>query len=185
MPTDTPDPTARASAAASAGPAAAQPAPTQLADDAASHQNEKPHTSDTAQKPRLERQEAFLRLFVEHGTILGASEASGISRETVYAWQRQDAEGFVARFQVARDTFADTLERKAFWRIEHPEGNRGGDVLLITMLNAHLPDKYRPNAVVSDETARETLRALREAAKAPKPSPADAERTFLDTLPTP
>lgn len=164
-------------------------APAQLAADSGTHAapdaDVQSAASATTQKHRLERQERFLRLFVEHGTILGAAEAAGIARDTVGDWQRRDVEGFVARFQVARDTFADTLERKAFWRIEHPEGNRGGDVLLITMLNAHLPDKYRPNAVVSDETARETLRALREAAKAPKPTPKEAERTFLDTLPKP
>ncbi len=167
MPTGKPDPTAPATAAA---PPEAEA---------------KSDTSDTAQRTRAKRQEKFLRLFVEHGTITWAAEAAGIHRDTVYDWQHTDANGFAARFQSAQRGFADSLEHKAFWRIEHPEGNRGGDVLLITMLNAHLPDKYRPNAVVSDETARETLRALREAAKAPKPSPDEAERTFLDTLPKP
>jgi len=169
MATDTPDPELAAPAAPST---------------AAAPDGCKSGTPGATQKARAKRQERFLRLFVEHGTITWAAEAAGINRDTVYDWQHTDA-SFVARFQSAQRGFADSLEHKAFWRLDHPEGNRGGDVLMITMLNAHMPDKYRPNAVVSDETARETLRALREAAKAPKPSPDEAERTFLDTLPKP
>lgn len=41
-----------------------------------------------------ERQEAFLAAFATDGTVLRAAAASGISRETVYYWEKHNTFGF-------------------------------------------------------------------------------------------
>ena len=68
-----------------------------------------------------------------------------------------DHDGYREKWEHANQQFADSLEKLAFDRIQNPEGNRGSDVLLITMLNAHKPEKYKrmesPNSVASDLVA--------------------------------
>jgi hypothetical protein len=46
-----------------------------------------------------------------------------------------------------------------------PEMVKKVPVLAITLLNANLPNKYRPAAIVQDETARDLLREWRKAAR--------------------
>ena len=62
--------------------------------------------------------------------------------------------------------FADHLESMALTRIREPQGNRGSDVLLIAMLNAHRPELYRPaNAPVGESNAVTLLKEWRRVAK--------------------
>ena len=39
------------------------------------------------------------------------------------------------------------------------------DLILIALLNANLPDKYRPNSVAPSETMTETLQAMKQATR--------------------
>lgn len=112
--------------------------------------------SNTVKNNVLMHQTGFLAHFSELGTILKASAASGINRITYQRWTTDDKYGFNARMQAARGNFLERLEDIAFHRILHPDGrNRtGGDILVITMLNAHAPEKYRTGIVVVDETPK-------------------------------
>ena len=113
------------------------------------------------------RQAGFLASYSEMGTILRAAPIAGIHRTTVTWWAHEDHMGFNARFQAAKAHFVERLEDIAFQRILRPDGkNRtGGDVLVITMLNAHAPEKYKQNVVVVDETPKRVAAKLAELAK--------------------
>ena len=112
-------------------------------------------------RAQFDRQSRFLEAFASLGTITGAAKASGVHRDTVWTWGRDDAQGFRARLDDARARFTDHLEGIMLDRIEEPGAGRGSDVLLMFALNANNPAKYRPNVVVQDDSARELLNSLR------------------------
>lgn len=114
----------------------------------------------TTKRSTLAHQDAFLAAFSRDGTIYRAAPAVGITRMTVQNWNNDNTMNFRDRFQVAQGTFAESLEDTAMQRIANPSGNRGSDVLLMAMLNAHLPAKYRQNIVVTDDTAKDVLKQL-------------------------
>ena len=103
------------------------------------------------------RKQAFLVAYAKCGTVTQASKSIGISAATPYDWLKHDNDGFKANFEQAKQSFADSLESIAFERVQTRDTN---DVLLITLLNAHKPDKYRPNAPTTNEQASEVIAKL-------------------------
>jgi hypothetical protein len=88
------------------------------------------------------------------GTLTAGAKAAKVSTNTVYLW-REDGE-FCVREQQAKESFADQLEQEAVRRAWHGNlkpvyqaGIRVGfireysDTLLIFLLKANRPDKYR------------------------------------------
>ncbi|MCL0043419.1 hypothetical protein M1N17_03165 [Dehalococcoidia bacterium] len=112
-------------------------------------------------------QKKFLKAFAQCGTVKGAAVAAGITRQAVYLWRSGEPE-FEDAFQEARDEFADRLEEIALDRLTHPEGGRGGDLLLITLLNAHKPEKYRANTTEQTDNAKTVIKELRAMSKKAK-----------------
>ena len=55
---------------------------------------------------------------------------------------------------------------------------KSNPVLLITLLNANLPMKYRPTVVMADDTAKSVLSELRQIAKE---NPVQKEQTEEET----
>jgi len=95
------------------------------------------------------RKRRYLAAYAETGTIKAACTAAQINRSSVTEWRDSDAA--FRRLEVqAVEVFADSLEELAYARIQNPDKGRGSDLLLITLLNAHKPDKYRPKTVVHD-----------------------------------
>jgi hypothetical protein len=101
----------------------------------------------------------FLEIFGKQGNITVAAEATGIHRNTVYAWQEHDDE-FAAEFRLAEQRATEVLEAEAWRRAvdgdesETPIYHRGrlighvletkrSDTLLIFLLKARAPEKYR------------------------------------------
>ena len=113
----------------------------------------------------IARQNYFLRAYAEYGTITAACKSINIPRKTAHRWVAGDMEGFRDRFQEAREEFADSLEQMAFERLKQ-QGPRDNPVLLITMLNAHKPNKYRPQSSTDDESARRILFEMKNKFKA-------------------
>ena len=120
---------------------------------------------DTPQKKRSwAMQERFLKAFGRCGTVTGAARTVGISRPIVYHWLEHDYLGFKDRHQLAILEFRDSLEDKAISLVEEMKpGN--SPLLLITLLNANLPEKYRSAAVIQDEVIHDTLRELKRLRK--------------------
>ena len=119
---------------------------------------------DERTKKRRINQENFLRGLKETGTIRNGLNRSGVVRRTYYEWMESDP-SFPDRVLDARQEFAEALEEVVVGIVMDPEMVKKVPILAITLLNANLPNKYRPTAIVQDETARDLLREWRKAAK--------------------
>jgi type IV secretory pathway VirD2 relaxase len=49
--------------------------------------------------------------------------------------------------------------------MRNPDKNRGSDILLIGLLNANMPSKYRPQFAMSEDSAKDLIIEWRKAAK--------------------
>ncbi len=67
---------------------------------------------------RDERKQTFKKAYKEHGSIMKASEATGIGRGTHYDWLKADPE-YKAAFEDTKDDFAESVENVMFTRIFH------------------------------------------------------------------
>ena len=108
------------------------------------------------------KQDKFLAAYAYLGSMTIASARAGINRTTVYRWDKNDLYGFRERFTTAKEEFRDELQNMALERVR---AQKPGDnpSLLITLLAANWPDKYRPNAIAiaiaiaSNDTAKEVM----------------------------
>ena len=80
---------------------------------------------------------AFLEALGSGESVTKACNAAGIGRRTVYDW-RGDDEKFAAEWEDAVETGTDVLEDEAVKRAKD-----GSDTLLIFMLKARRPDKFK------------------------------------------
>ena len=128
-----------------------------------------------------DNQSSFLKAYAIVGTIRGACSSAGIAnRRTVQRWVEADQYGFRERFEDTKHIFREKLEEIAFQRLEQqkPESN---PVLLITMLNAHHPEKYRPQSQPVNEEARTTLLEMRrEFARLPEHTEEETAELTID-----
>lgn len=79
----------------------------------------------------------FLLTLRENGNVRAACEQAGISRKTAYQ-HREASKEFMAQWDEALEDAIDTLEEEARKR-----ATNNSDTLLIFLLKAHRPDKYR------------------------------------------
>lgn len=86
-----------------------------------------------------EKREAFLTILSNGGTVKEAREAAGISRSSIYDWRKAD-EDFAAAWDHAYEEGTDELETEAVRRAKD-----GSDTLMIFLLKARRPEKYRDN----------------------------------------
>jgi|TARA_Y100000310_G_C20421229_1_gene686779 hypothetical protein len=99
-------------------------------------------------------------------------------------WQKENYFGFMERLEEADFQFCESLEQLALERVKMQDA-KSNPILLITLLNANLPMKYRPTVVMNDDTAKDVLRELRtlskdspeQLAEAPEP-----EKSALDQV---
>ena len=113
-----------------------------------------------------DRKRIFLAAYEEHGTVAKACEAAGIARSTQRVWMTDP--DFVDVFEQSRRAFAEYLEQIALDRGKDPHGNRGSDVLLIGLLNANWPQKYRQTSALDQDYAREVLSEMKRVFKQEK-----------------
>ena len=113
------------------------------------------------------RQDFFMTLYAELGSIRAAVKEMGLNRRTVNRWMKDDVQGFKERFEEAKHNFREMLQDLAVNRVKD-QGPKDNPILLITLLNAHWADKYRPQTVAVDDTAKEVLGEMRDRFKAMK-----------------
>lgn len=138
------------------------------------------------------RKRAWLEAFEESGTVVGACKSTGMPRSTAYLWRTKD-EAFLLAWHDIEEATTERMEREAYRRgvegVQRDVYHMGrvvgaerqySDVLLIFMLKARRPERYRDNvkveqdikvttsdALVSDpELAKEARGLLRRAASA-------------------
>ena len=110
------------------------------------------------------RKETFLNAYEEHGTIRAACAITGIKRPTYNDWHVHDPV-FSKDMDSRRQAFGEKLEAIALDRVQNPGQGKGGDILLLGLLNANLPSKYRPQFAMSEDTAKDLIIEWRKAAK--------------------
>jgi hypothetical protein len=117
----------------------------------------------------------FINDFREHGNVRLACEIAGITRDTAYKARERDLE-FSRRWREAEEDSVDYLEAQARARALGFAGKEPSDTLLIFLLKAHRPEKYRerhdiivrsakvdkPVSEMSDEELAEYERSLRD-----------------------
>ena len=112
-----------------------------------------------AHRPKFtpKKRERFLDALRDTGNVTKAAESVGISRRAAYDHRQANAD-FAAQWEDAWEESTDKLEaearRRAFAGVEEPvfyQGEKCGviqrysDTLLIFLLKAHRPEKYREN----------------------------------------
>ena len=137
------------------------------------------------------RKSQFLEVFEEWGTIRRACDVVGIPRGTYNRWHSEDPE-FSKNVDLSRRMFAESLEEIALDRVRNPDKGRGSDVLLLGLLNANMPQKFRPQLAMNEDSAKELIVEWRKAAKEVKKDgpveedgaelPADVEKTLSEIL---
>ena len=136
------------------------------------------------------RKVMFLRVFEEWGTIRKACDTTGIPRGTYNRWHSEDPE-FSRDVDVARQAFAESLEEIALDRVRNPDKGKGTDILLLGLLNANMPQKFRPQIAMNEDSAKELIIEWRKAAKEVKKDgpteegtglPEDVEKTLAEIL---
>ena len=110
----------------------------------------------------------FLKEFAKSRAISAAGSKIGISRDTIYEWFKQDP-AFKQEFDDSKLAVGEGLESKAFYLIDKmvEKGDYGRPVLLITMLNAHLPERYKQTDTTGDDS-RQLISEFRKMAKEKK-----------------
>tara|TARA_R100000458_G_C8227349_1_gene210034 strand:+ start:163 stop:597 length:435 start_codon:yes stop_codon:yes gene_type:complete len=123
----------------------------------------------------------FIKRYKETKTISSAVSGLNISRDTVYDWFKQDPE-FKQNFDDEKLAVGEGLESKAFQLIDKmvEKGDYGRPVLLITMLNAHLPERYKQSDNTGDDS-RQLISEFRKMAKS-KQAKTKAEQEAEDII---
>lgn len=120
---------------------------------------------EVVQDEQARKKEAFIEGLRKTGTLTGACKYAHVSPHTVYSWE-EDAD-FFRREREARDVVADRLEETALERALDPADSKG-HILLIFMLKALRPEKYRESVTVrqEDHLSPEVRQVLRDLASA-------------------
>ena len=135
-----------------------------------------------------DRREAFLRALADCGIVSVAASIAGITRARAYQVRRQDP-GFASAWEEAEEQAADALEAEAWRRavdgvpeplvsagrvVRDDDGQplairRYSDNLLLALLKARRPEKFKDRAVVEHDIAdglADRLEAARQRALA-------------------
>jgi hypothetical protein len=112
-------------------------------------------------------QRVFLEHFAKMGNVSAAARHAGIERKTVYRWQEAD-DTFAAAYREAELSATEVLEaeawrravegvpheRTSYWKGEISGTDietRYSDALMITLLKARAPEKYRERFDVTSQ----------------------------------
>jgi len=110
------------------------------------------------------RQDLFLKMYEKVGVISRTCNTIGLHMDTVMRWKKDDVLGFRDRFFGAHYVFAESLEELAYDRVQKQKPS-DNPTLLIALLNANRPEKYRPQVGSSDEVTRDVMMEMRKALK--------------------
>ena len=147
-------------------------------------------TNDERREAKEMRQASFLRAYRKIGTRSGAFRVAKISKDTYEKWMKFEPD-FMRAVSEARQEFGEYLEEVALERVKNPDKNRGSDVLLLGLLNANLPTKFRPQFAMSEDSAKDLIIEWRKAARSvsreekakdPEALPVSVEKTLAELL---
>ena len=122
------------------------------------------NVKDTTSDAVKIRQDLFLRMYEKIGVITRTCQSVGLHKDTVRVWKTNDIHGFRQRFLDAHMTFTESLEELAYDRVKQQKPS-DNPTLLIALLNANHPDKYRPQSGNTDEAARDLMVEMKKSFK--------------------
>ena len=117
--------------------------------------------SEAQAKKTKANQDAFLAAFTITGSIKSAAESIKVHRDTVGKWKNKDIYGFKGKLATAEEEFREMLQDLAVDRVRNQKPN-DNPVLLITLLNAHWPEKYRRTNYFAEDQAKEVMSEWRK-----------------------
>ena len=136
-------------------------------------------------KTTLERQKEFLKAYAKKGTIKGACRKSDIHRNTVKYWRDNDLT-FREAFEESRTRFVEQLEGYAHELVAEMAKNKdykANPTLLLALLNANAPSKYRRFDSQAGDPAKELMQEFRQQVKqANKEKKEDKPKQFEDEV---
>lgn len=91
------------------------------------------------------RQSAFLQSYGDVGTIRKACLLTEIARGTVEGWMRKDICGFKLKMSTARELFRELIQDTIWERVKQQKPGEN-PVLILALINAHWPEKYKRDA---------------------------------------
>jgi hypothetical protein len=100
-------------------------------------------------KLTLKKKEEFFNVLADGGSVTAAASAIGVTRQAVYQLRKTDAQ-FAVDWDDAIEAGTDILEDEAVKRAKNHS-----DTLLIFLLKARRPDKYKERSE-TELTIRET-----------------------------
>ena len=112
----------------------------------------------------ISRQDLFLESFKSAGSVRASVSNIGMGRRQIYNWLSDDLYGFREKFELAKHEFRELLQDLAVNRVIEQKVS-DNPTLLIALLNAHWPEKYRPQTSDIDETAKATMDEMRKSFK--------------------
>ena len=117
---------------------------------------------------KVELKKKFLKAFGKSRTISSAVSGLPVGRNSIYEWFKEDSE-FKQEFDDAKLAVGESLESTAFTLIDKmlQSGDYSRPLLLITMLNAHLPERYKAGDNTGDDS-RQLISEFRKMAKSNK-----------------
>ena len=113
------------------------------------------------EKETKQKQSTFLSIYSAGASVAQAAKAAGTTRWTVKRWVDADKNGFRNLYENAQNDFKDSLIEMAMRRLNEQQA-KDSPLLLITMLNAYIPERFRPNTLATEEVAKETITELRK-----------------------
>mgnify|MGYP003650257148 CR=1 FL=1 len=122
-----------------------------------------------SEQNKVELKAKFLDRYKKTKTVSTAISGLNLGRSTIYEWFKEDSE-FKQEFDDEKLAVGEGLESKAFQLIDKmvEKDDYGRPVLLITLLNAHLPERYKQTESVGDDS-RQLISEFRKMAKSKKP----------------
>ena len=122
---------------------------------------------DTQRAEPLSRQKTFLAVYRETGSVRKSCDAMELKRPTVDSWIHRDLYGFKDQFRQALEDFREYLQDLAIGRVQDQKPN-DNPVLLITLLNAHWPERYRRDGNTANTEVKEMMGEWKKWVKANK-----------------
>ena len=115
----------------------------------------------------IERQKDFLQAYAKMGTITGACNSIDLARSTLQGWRDTNLT-FREQFETARNQFVELLEGYAHTLVSEMAKNKdykANPTLLLALLNANNPNKYRRFDSQSGDPAKELMQEFRQQIK--------------------
>ena len=134
-----------------------------------------------SQKRSWRNQDKFLSCYSETRSKTTSCIYAGVQYRTVMKWQKENYCGFAERLEESDFQFCESLEQLALERVKLQDA-KSNPILLITLLNANLPMKYRPTVVMSDDTAKDVLKELRSLSKDSPKIVSDTDTESVTTI---